>query len=117
MNRKLRMNQESLDQTQRYYLRINLYQRLLHGMLMLSFLGLAASGMPLRFNHSGWASELANAMGGFGAILFFHKTFAFLMTLCFLLHLAATFRNAFIKGEIGVFWGPDSMVPQPRDLI
>jgi cytochrome b subunit of formate dehydrogenase len=111
------MNHESLDQAPRYYLRINLYQRLLHGMLMLSFLGLAASGMPLRFNQSGWASDLANAMGGFGAILFFHKTFAFLMTLCFLLHLAATFRSAFFKGEIGVFWGPDSMVPQPRDLI
>lgn len=111
------MKQESLDQAPRYFLRINLYQRLLHSMLMLSFLGLAASGMPLRFNHSGWAGELANAIGGFGAILFFHKTFAFLVTLCFLLHLAAIFRSAFLKGEIGVFWGPDSMVPQPRDLI
>jgi cytochrome b subunit of formate dehydrogenase len=111
------MKQESLDQAPRYFLRINLYQRLLHSMLMLSFLGLAASGMPLRFNHSGWAGDLANAIGGFGAILFFHKTFAFLMTVCFLLHVAAVFRSAFLKGEIGVFWGRDSMVPQPRDLF
>ena len=111
------MNPEMLKQPPRYYLRIDLYHRLLHGMLILSFLGLAASGMPLRFNHSGWASDLANAMGGFGAILFFHKTFAFLLTLCFLLHLAALCRSAFIKGEIGVFWGPNSMVPQPSDVI
>jgi cytochrome b subunit of formate dehydrogenase len=100
----------------RYYFRINLYQRLLHATLMLSFLGLAASGMPLRFNQAGWADNLANAVGGFGAILFFHKTFAFLMTLCFLLHLLDTFYTAFIRREIGVFWGPNSMVPQWGDL-
>jgi len=111
------MNHEGVKQAPRYYLRIDLYHRLLHGILMLSFLGLAASGMPLRFNHSVWASDLANAMGGFGAILFFHKTFAFLLTVCFLLHLAALCRSAFIKREIGVFWGPNSMVPQPRDLM
>ncbi len=111
------MKQETVDQAPRYFLRINLYHRLVHSMLMLSFLGLAASGMPLRFNQSAWASELANAIGGFGAILFFHKSFAFLLTLCFLLHLASIFRSAFLRSEIGVFWGPNSMVPQPRDLF
>ncbi|MBI4525050.1 MAG: hypothetical protein HY695_14700 [Deltaproteobacteria bacterium] len=111
------MNLQALDQTPAYYLRFNLYHRLLHGLLMLSFLGLAASGMPLRFNQSAWASELANAMGGFGAVLFFHKTFAFLMTLCFVLHLGAGFYRAFIRGEVGILWGPDSMVPQPGDFL
>ncbi len=111
------MDLQSLDQTPRYYLRINLYHRLVHGLLMACFLGLAASGMPLRFNHSAWAVEIANAMGGFGAILFFHKTFAFFMTLCFLLHIGFIFYQAFVKGEIGTFWGPDSMVPQPKDVI
>lgn len=111
------MERQSLDQTPRYYLRINLYHRLLHGLLMASFLGLAATGMPLRFSQSTWAVELATAIGGFGAILFFHKTFAFLLTLCFFLHIGAVFYLAFVRGEIGVFWGSASMVPQPRDFI
>ena len=111
------MDHQRPDQAPRYYLRINLYDRLLHGCLMASFLGLAATGMPLRFNQAAWAVELANAIGGFGAILFFHKTFAFLLTLCFFLHIGSIFHLAFVKGEIGVFWGLDSMVPQPRDFV
>lgn len=108
---------QNLEPAQRYYLRIHLYHRLLHGLLMASFLGLAATGMPLRFSESAWAAGVANAMGGFGAILFFHKTFAFLLTLCFSLHIASIFYLAFIKGEVGVFWGSASMVPQPRDFV
>ncbi len=111
------MDRELSDQAPKHYLRINLYHRLIHGLLMVSFIGLAATGMPLRFNQSAWAVEIANDIGGFGAILFFHKTFAFLLTLCFLLHIGSVFYLAFIKGEIGVFWGPDSLVPQPRDFI
>ena len=110
------MERESPDGAPRYYLRINLYHRLLHGLLMVTFLGLAATGMPLRFNHSAWAVEVANAVGGFGAILFLHKTFAFLLTLCFFLHIGGVFHLAFIKGEVGIFWGSASMVPQPRDF-
>ena len=108
---------QNLEPAQRYYLRIHLYHRLLHGLLMASFLGLAATGMPLRFSDLAWAVGVAHAMGGFGAILFFHKSFAFLLTLCFFLHIASVFYLAFIRGEVGVFWGSASMVPQPRDFV
>jgi cytochrome b subunit of formate dehydrogenase len=117
MNRREKMGLQGLDQTVGYYSRINLYHRLLHGLLLTSFLGLAATGMPLRFNQADWASNLAQAIGGFGAILFFHKTFAVLLTLCFLLHVGYVFHMAFVRGEIGVFWGPVSMVPQPKDFF
>lgn len=111
------MERRSLDQAPRYYLRIHLYHRILHGLLMTSFLGLAATGMPLRFNQAAWAVGFAHTIGGFGAILFFHKTFAVLLTLCFLLHLGYVFHLAFVRGEVGVFWGPSSMVPQPKDFL
>lgn len=111
------MASDSLDQAPRYYLRIELYHRLVHGLLMASFLGLAATGMPLRFSQAGWAVGLTHAVGGFGAILFLHKSFGFLLTLCFLLHVGYVFRLAFVKGEMGVFWGPMSMVPQPKDFL
>lgn len=111
------MEPEMLAQAPTYYLRINFYQRFLHGLLMVSFLGLAATGMPLRFPQEAWATNLAHAIGGFGAILFFHRTFAVLLTLCFLLHLGYVYQMAFIRGESGVFWGPSSMVPQPKDFV
>ncbi len=111
------MRNQSPDPTSRYFLRFHLSHRLLHGFLMGSFLGLAATGMPLRFSQAAWASNVANLMGGFGAILFFHKTFAIILTLCFLIHVTSLFRQAFLQGEIGVFLGPNSLVPQPNDFF
>ena len=111
------MKSENPEPGPKYYLRIELYHRLVHGVLMASFLGLAATGMPLRFGQSTWAIELTRAVGGFGTVLVLHKIFAFLLTLCFLLHVGYIFYLAFVRGEIGVFWGPTSTVPQPKDFL
>ena len=111
------MMQETRNTQSRYFLRFQLSHRLLHGFLMGSFLGLAATGMPLRFNQAAWAATVATGMGGFGAVLFFHKFFAFIMTACFLIHVADIFRQGFIRHEVGVFYGPDSLIPQFNDFI
>ena len=37
----------------RYYFRFNLYHRILHGMVMVSFLGLAVTGLPLKYAQTG----------------------------------------------------------------
>ena len=37
--------------------------RILHGFLMLSFLGLAATGLPLIFSDERWAQRLAAKIG------------------------------------------------------
>ncbi len=104
------------ETSNRYYLRFRLFHRLMHGLLITSFLGLAATGMPLRFNHAAWANRFSQAIGGFAAIRFFHLTFAVLLSLCFALHLGYVFRLAFIKKERGVFSGPSSLVPQWKDF-
>jgi cytochrome b subunit of formate dehydrogenase len=111
------MKQQDPNVPPRYYLRIDLFPRLLHGLLITSFFGLAATGLPLKFSWAPRAGELATAMGGFVAILFFHKFFAFLLTLCFVLHIGYVLNLALVRGESGVFWGPNSMLPQPKDLL
>ena len=103
-------------QPARYFVRFNLFERVLHGVLMASFLGLAATGMPLRFNQTGWAERFSHFLGGFAAIRAFHLTFAVVMTLCFAAHVASLFRLVFIQKQRGVFWGPSSLIPQPRDF-
>jgi cytochrome b subunit of formate dehydrogenase len=99
-----------------YYFRFSLGQRLLHGLLIFSFLGLVATGMPLRYNQAVWAVWLSHTMGGFGVMGFFHRTFALLLALCFGIHLAHILHRLLLRRERGILWGPYSLVPQPNDF-
>jgi cytochrome b subunit of formate dehydrogenase len=100
---------------EKFYVRFTLEQRYLHAALFTSFLGLAATGLPLRFSDNAVARQFASAVGGFGAILFFHKFCAIVLTLAFLYHLKDLFSRVFIKKEKGIFWGPNSMVANWKD--
>jgi cytochrome b subunit of formate dehydrogenase len=100
-----------------WYFRFSLGQRLLHGLLMTSFLGLATTGLPLHFNQSPWAAWISHTMGGYGVMGFFHRVFAVLMTACFLIHVGHLLYRLFARREFHILWGPDSLVPQPRDAV
>ncbi len=100
---------------EKFYVRFSLAQRYLHAVLFTSFLGLAATGLPMRFSANAWAGHFASAVGGFGAILFFHKFCAVILTLAFAYHLKDIAVRAF-HGEKGMFWGPTSMVANWKDV-
>ncbi len=101
----------------RYYFRFGLFHRLLHGGVILSFLGLVATGMPLKFSHTAWAVRLSRYLGGFEAAGYFHRVFAILLSLAFAVHVAEVAYQVLVRKETGVLWGPTSMVPQPRDFL
>jgi cytochrome b subunit of formate dehydrogenase len=107
--------EESSPQPERFYTRFTRGQRALHAVLFTTFLGLAGTGLPMRFSESIWARKFAAAVGGFGAILFFHKFFALVLTLAFLLHVKELFTRAFVNREKGIFWGATSMVANWKD--
>lgn len=100
----------------RWFKRFTPAQRYLHGVLFSSFLGLAATGLPLRFSESLWARHMAAAVGGFGAILFVHKFCALVLTGAFLVHVKDLATRAFARHEKGIFWGPTSMVANWKDV-
>src|SRR5271157_5749921 len=100
----------------RFFTRFTRAQRYLHAVLFTTFLGLAGTGLPLRFSESIWARGLAGAVGGFGAILFFHKLCAVVLTLAFLIHVKDIFTRALIHHEKGVFWGSTSMMGNWKDV-
>ena len=56
-------------------------------MLLISFLGLALTGLPLKYSHYDWAKGLAVALGGFDTTRFWHRLFAVLMIACLLVYL------------------------------
>ncbi len=101
---------------ERYFLRFTLAQRYLHAVLFTSFLVLAATGLMMRFSGSIWAIRFAKMVGGFGAILFFHKFCALVLTLAFLIHLRDIFARGLFNREKGIFWGPTSMVANWKDV-
>jgi cytochrome b subunit of formate dehydrogenase len=101
--------------TKRFFMRFTREQRYMHAVLFTTFLGLAATGLPIRFSESIWARGLAKAVGGFGAILFCHKFFALVLTLAFLIHVKEIFTRGILHREKGIFWGSTSMVANWKD--
>jgi cytochrome b subunit of formate dehydrogenase len=103
---------------QRYYRRFSPIERVLHALLMLSFVGCALSGLPLIFSDKPWAATLARILGGFEGAGLIHRICAFVMIVVFATHVLLVFGRAIAGGRLmGILWGPDSMVPQPQDAI
>ena len=100
-----------------HYRRFARTDRLLHAVLMFSFLGLAFTGMPLLFSHEPWAAALARLFGGFTAAGLIHRFCAMVMMTVFAIHLTRVIRRLITEKSPGILWGPASMVPQPRDFF
>ena len=101
---------------ERFYTRFTRAQRTMHAVLFTTFLGLAATGLPMRFSQSFWARKFASAVGGFGAIIFFHKLCALVLTVTFLIHVKDIFQRGLLNREKGIFWGSTSMVANWKDV-
>jgi cytochrome b subunit of formate dehydrogenase len=99
----------------RYLVRFDRFDRFLHVLMMVAFLGLAFTGLPLLFAEHPWASRLAHAIGGFRPAAVLHRISAAAMLLCFALHLGRVARRL-VRRDWGVLWGPHSMVPRPKDF-
>jgi cytochrome b subunit of formate dehydrogenase len=99
----------------RYYRRFDAFNRGLHLALMTSFMGLAATGLPLLFSAAPWAGWLSRLFGGFEMAGLFHRFFAVIMLITFVLHVGRLVYRIVGKNE-PLLWGPSSMVPQPRDV-
>src|SRR3974390_1532712 len=88
----------------RHYFRFTPGQRYLHGILMATFLGLALTGLPLRFSGEAWSVRFAHVVGGLAAILFFHKLCAVTLTVTFLIHIGEILYRGILKRERGILW-------------
>jgi cytochrome b subunit of formate dehydrogenase len=100
-----------------FYQRFDRYHRILHAVMMASFLGLAFTGLPLLFSDTGWAAVLARLEGGFRAAGILHRVFAVLLITCFTFHVMRLLHRLYVQKDLGILWGPESMVPQPGDLL
>ena len=88
----------------------------MHITVIITFLALAITGLPLKFDQAPWAHTMMNAMGGLGAAQVIHRIAAIGTFGYMLFHLIHLFIRIIYKHERGLFWGPNSMVPQWQDV-
>ena len=100
-----------------YVRRFSSMQISLHVAIVSSFLLLAATGLPLKFAEASWAPALMGFLGGAESAGFLHRIAAIVTFSYFAWHLGMLVHGLFVKKERGYFWGPDSMTPQPRDVM
>jgi cytochrome b subunit of formate dehydrogenase len=102
----------------RYYRRFDRVERVMHAFLMFTFIGCALSGLPLLFADRAWAVSLVRLMGGFEAAGLIHRVCAVVMIVVFVGHVVRVFARAIARRNLpAVLWGPDSLVPQPQDIV
>ncbi len=102
----------------KYYERFDRIDRVMHAFLMTTFIGCAITGLPPLFSDHDWAAGLARALGGFETAALIHRICAGVMIVVWLLHVVRLFTDAIRRtGFLAMVWGPNSMVPQPQDII
>jgi cytochrome b subunit of formate dehydrogenase len=103
------------------YVRFQSFHRVGHTCLLVSFLGLALTGLPLKYSGYAWAKDLARGLGGFASTAVWHRIFAVVTLACFgayLVRLLRQYRAGRQRGQSrqGLIFGPDSPVPNRRDF-
>ncbi len=98
-------------------LRFTLFHRFCHFLIIISFLGLVLTGMPLVFKDYGWARCLYNILGGYPTAGYIHRICALITFFSAFLHFAFLTFETLVKKNKGIFWGPNSLIIQPRDVL
>jgi cytochrome b subunit of formate dehydrogenase len=100
-----------------YLWRFSRFERALHAAMVVSFLGLVITGLPLHYAYAPWARVLVNAVGGLQVAGLIHRICALVTFGYFFAHVAwVTYRVLTGPDKKGMLWGPNSIVPQPKDV-
>ncbi|MBU1698783.1 MAG: cytochrome c3 family protein [Candidatus Eisenbacteria bacterium] len=113
-----RLNRQKRSGPEQQILRFEIFPRVLHIIVIISFIGLAMTGMILKFANQTWASGLARFLGGFESTGAIHRFCAVLTFAYFLLHFVHLHRK---KKESGLsawkfIFGSGSLLPNKTDL-
>jgi cytochrome b subunit of formate dehydrogenase len=96
------------------YWRFNVFHRFIHLVMMVTFIGLALTGLPLKYPDAFWARGLILLWGGVKGAGLLHRWCAGITFGYFVLHLLyVLYFLLVLKGKL---LGPDSLVPSLKDF-
>ena len=123
-----KMNKESDEQTIRedgkivvretQIERFSRLNRVLHVLMIISFISLALTGMTLKFSYTGWAVFLSKLFGGFESAGYVHRFAALIMLSVFVTHIIdlIKIKRKEKKSFKEMIFGQDSMMLNKQDL-
>jgi len=104
------------DPENRYVRRFRKLNIRMHVVIITTFLLLALTGLPLKFHNAAWAHQLVTLLGGIETTRFLHRLAAIGTFAYAILHLGELFLRIVVRREKGMLWGPNSLMPQPKDV-
>lgn len=96
--------------------RFNRVDRINHAFVIISFFGLALTGLPLLYSDKKWAQDMIALFGGVRSAGIEHRIFAIILIMNFVVHgfsLMNRIRKHTLKKLI---FGPATMLPRLKDL-
>jgi cytochrome b subunit of formate dehydrogenase len=129
-SKKFREAKISAQEGGEWFTRFAPFERLLHFLVVTSFLLLVLTGMPLKFYYTPWAKKLFEIIGGAESARALHRLGAIVTFLYFGLHVASLSAKCWkgrakirhpqtgriqLKRIWSVLFGPDSMLPTMQD--
>jgi cytochrome b subunit of formate dehydrogenase len=109
---------ETGEATGKQYERFKRLNRILHVIMIISFMSLALTGMTLKFSYTEWAAILSRLFGGFESAGYIHRVAAVLMISIFITHIVdvARMRRRAYRTWREFLFSPDSMIFNKKDL-
>lgn len=113
--------QHHIPDAHKIYRRFNRLHIFLHLLVIISFLGLSLTGLPLKFASQPWAKVLMEFFGGAHNAALIHRlcaiiTFVYFGAACVMSYQFLFLRKDIPGNPIQRLFGPDSLFPNLRDI-
>lgn len=91
--------------------RFNIHQRIQHIMMFTSFIALAITGLPIKYNNAGWAKLITAMFGGFDNMFAVHLGAAVVMLASSVYHLVYLIIYPIVTKKVSL-----AALPSPKDV-
>jgi cytochrome b subunit of formate dehydrogenase len=110
------------DEAGQMFRRFSTFDIILHFTMMVTFIGLVLTGIPLKFSHAPWASGLMHFLGGARLAGLIHRicagiTFTYFgVTFCYIVYFLFYKKVPGNPNPLLRLFGPDSLCPRWKDV-
>lgn len=114
---RFKLQKKLKTKSSNYYVRFDSVWRLLHVIVIISFFGLAITGMTLKFAARSWAVFIANLLGGFEVAGIIHRISAILTFCYFAVHFYYLYKNWQKSGKslVKFIFDKEGLMPNLND--